>query len=58
MQIMKEKLIAAIEAKNNDVKTFIWKFPRKEDRSQDSIALMDASPEDLQKFYNHCFSML
>ena len=58
MQIMKEKLIAAIEAKNNDVKTFIWKFPRKEDRSQESIALMDASPEDLQKFYNHCFSML
>lgn len=29
MQIMKEKLIAAIEAKNNDVKTFIWKFPRR-----------------------------
>ena len=43
MQIMKEKLIAAIEAKNNDVKTFIWKFPRKEDRSQESIALMDES---------------
>lgn len=58
MQTMKEKLIAAIETKNNDVKSFIWKFPRKEDRSQESIALMDASQEDLQKFYNHCFSML
>lgn len=48
----------AIEAKNNDVKTFVWKFARKADGTQEEIKLIDASPEQLRDFYKHCKSML
>lgn len=48
----------AIEAKNNDVKTFVWKFARKADGTQEEIKLTDASPEQLRDFYRHCKSML
>ena len=48
----------AIEAKNNDVKTFVWKFARKADGTQEEIKLIDASPEQLRDFYRHCKSML
>lgn len=57
-QLMKEKLMEAIEAKQNDVRNFIWKYARKHDGTQDEIRLMDATPEQLQQFYNHCYSML
>jgi len=53
-----DKLVQAIEAKNNNIKEFVWKFSRKSDGTQDSINLVDASPEQLQTFYNHCNSML
>lgn len=55
---MREKLMEAIEAKNNDVKTFVWKFARKADGTQEEIKLTDASPEQLRDFYRHCKSML
>ena len=48
----------AIEAKNNDVKSFVWKLARKSDGSQEEIHLMDATPEQLNSFYKHCKSML
>lgn len=48
----------AIEAKNNDVKSFVWKLARKSDGTQEEIRLMDATPEQLNSFYNHCKSML
>lgn len=56
--MLAEKLSEAIEAKNNDIKSFVWKYPRKNDGSQDSIKMIDATPEQLQEFYNHCNSML
>lgn len=56
--MMKEKLTAAINAKNNDVNSFIWKYARNKDRVQETIRLMDATPSQLQSFYNHCMSML
>lgn len=56
--IMKEKLMQAIEAKNNDVNSFVWKFAKKSDGTQDEIKLVDATPEQLKTFYNHCQSML
>lgn len=55
---MREKLMQAIEAKNNDTKSFVWKFARKSDGSQEEIKLVDATPEQLNDFYKHCKSML
>ena len=55
---MKETLTEAIEAKNNDIKSFVWKFARKSDGTQEEIRLVDATPEQLQTFYKHCNSML
>lgn len=58
MNTLKEKLTEAINAKNNDVKSFVWKLARKSDGTQEEIRLIDATPEQLQQFYNHCHSML
>lgn len=56
--IMREKLTEAIDAKNNDIKSFVWKFARKSNGTQEEIKLMDATPEQLNQFYAHCKSML
>lgn len=48
----------AIEAKNNDTKSFVWKFARKTDGTQEEVHLVDATPEQLNAFYKHCKSML
>lgn len=56
--ILGDKLTAAIEAKNNDIKEFVWKLARKSDGTQEEIRLIDASPEQLKTFYKHCQSML
>ena len=58
MTMLKEKLTEAINAKNNDVNTFVWKLARKSDGSQEEIRLVDATPEQLNTFYKHCNSML
>lgn len=58
MTVMKEKLMEAIEAKNNDIKSFVWKLARKSDGTQEEIKLVDATPEQLNQFYKHCKSML
>lgn len=55
---MRDKLMAAMEAKNNDIKSFVWKLARKADGTQEEIRLVDATPEQLNKFYKHCKSML
>ena len=56
--MLREKLMEAIEAKNNDTKSFVWKLARKSDGTQEEIKLVDATPEQLNTFYNHCKSML
>lgn len=53
---MKEILEAAIERKNNDVNSFVWKFAK--NSGTPDIKLIDATKEQLQQFYNHCNSML
>lgn len=58
MTVMREKLMEAIEAKNNDTKSFVWKLARKADGTQEEIRLLDASEEQLNTFYKHCKSML
>lgn len=53
-----DKLAQAIEANINDIKTYTWKFPRKANGEQEEIKLVEATPEQLNQFYNHCLSML
>lgn len=59
--MMKEKLVAAIAKKNNDVNTFVWKGRKievNEQYVQEEKKLMDCSEQELKSFYNHCESML
>ena len=58
MTVIGDKLKEAIETKNNDIKSFVWKLARKADGTQEEIHLVDATPEQLQIFYKHCKSML
>lgn len=58
MTVIKDKLMEAFEAKNNDIKSFVWKLARKSDGTQEEIKLIDATPEQLNTFYKHCKSML
>ena len=55
---MRDKLMEAMEAKNNDIKSFVWKLARKADGTQEEIHLVNATPEQLNQFYKHCLSML
>lgn len=58
MTVLKEKLTEAINASNNDINSFVWKFARQSDGTQPEIKLIDATPEQLKTFYAHCKSML
>lgn len=58
MTVLGDKLKEAIEAKNNDTKSFVWKLARKSNGTQEEIKLINATPEQLNTFYNHCKSML
>lgn len=58
MTIIGDKLKEAIDNKNNDIKSFVWKLARKADGTQEEIRLVDATPEQLNQFYKHCLSML
>jgi hypothetical protein len=58
MTELKEKLTEAINAKKNDITTYVWKLAKKSDKTQEEIRLVDATPEQLNQFYAHCNSML
>lgn len=61
MGILGDKIIAAQEAKSNDINTFVWKGPKKEVNGkmvQEEILLKDATEEQLKQFLAHCNSML
>lgn len=59
MTVLKEKLTEAINAKNNDVNSFVWKLAKNKSTGvQEEIKLIEATQEQLQQFYNHCNSML
>lgn len=63
-----EKLASALSKKKeeklkvkNDMNNWVWKGPKKEVagiRCQSTTKLIDASPEQLKDWYNHCLSML
>lgn len=56
-----QQLAKALEDKKNDINTFVWKGKRtvvNGVKTQEEIRLMDATEEQLKKFYTHCQSML
>ena len=55
------ELGSLLKAKKNDVNSFVWKGPREivnGEKVQEEMRLMDASEEQLNRFYSHCKSML
>lgn len=61
MTVLGDKFVEAINAKNNDIKTFVWKGAKElinGEKVQTEIRLVDATPEQLNQFYAHCKSML
>jgi len=61
MNSLKDVYVAAMEAKNNDVNSFIWKGPKIEENGQKKqleYRLVDVSDNELRGFYKHCLSML
>lgn len=57
MTVLGDKLQAALSEKANDITTYVWKGP-KVNGEQQEIKLVDATFEQLQKWYNHCQQML
>lgn len=61
MTSLRDKYAAALEAKSNDINSFVWKGPKEEiggQKIQREIRLVDASNEQLVEFFKHCMSML
>lgn len=59
-EAIKEKKELKNQAKNN-MDNWVWKGPKKERagvRCQDIVKMVDATPEQLKEWYNHCISML
>lgn len=58
---VREKLEDALNAKDNNIKAFVWKGAKSEvngEKVQEEYRLIDCSEEQLREFYNHCISML
>ena len=56
-----DALKKALDAKNNDYSSFVWKGEKRKEGDkyvQDSKRLIDMSPGELIKCYNHCEKML
>ena len=61
MTLIKTRLEEATASKESDVKSFIWKGKKEEiagEIVQREMRLIDASPVQLNDFYDHCLSML
>lgn len=59
--VMGEKMQEALEQSANNIENFTWKGPKKEvngKRIQETIKMVDATPEQLKEWYKHCQSML
>lgn len=57
MTVLGDKLREALNAKANDVNSYVWKGP-KVNGVQEEIKLVDADYDQLKRFYNHCEQML
>lgn len=60
-RIIADRLAKALESRRNDPNNFIWRGAKKYvngKAEQEEVKLMDATPEQLKRFYKHCQSML
>lgn len=57
MTVLGDKLAEKLAEKANDINSYVWKGP-KINGYQEEVKLIDASFEQLQKFYKHCNEML
>ena len=57
MTVLGDKLQEALSERANDITTYVWKGP-KVNGVQQEVRLVDATFEQLQKWYNHCQQML
>lgn len=57
MSEFKEKIVEALNKKNQDINTFVWKAKKVGDK-QNELKMVDCTIEQLKGFYNHCESML
>lgn len=57
MTVLGDKLQAALSERAEDINSYVWKGP-KVNGVQQEIKLVDATFEQLQKWYNHCQQML
>jgi hypothetical protein len=59
---LEEKLRQALKDKDNDISSYIWKFPKERTSEglvlQREVKLTDCTVEELQQFYAHAHSML
>lgn len=57
MTVLGDKLQAAMSKKASDITTYVWKGP-KVNGEQQEILMIDASFDQLKKWYRHCQQML
>jgi len=58
---LNEKLKTALKQKENDITSYVWKFPKVrigDNFTQNEVRLVDCTEGDLQKFHSHIQSML
>lgn len=61
MTDLKDKLVEALKQKNEDIKSFIWKEEKVKNGDevvQKEVRLWDCELPELQKYYDHCETML
>ena len=59
--VLGDALQKAMNSKKNDFSSFVWKGEKRKEGDkyvQDSIRIVDMTPEQLKKCYNHCEKML
>lgn len=59
--VLGDALKKAMDTKKNDYSAFVWKEEKKKEGNklvQDSIRIIDMSPEQLKRCYEHCDKML
>lgn len=59
--VLGDALQKAMNSKKNDFSSFVWKGEKRKEGDkyvQDSIKIIDMSPEQLKKCYEHCEKML
>lgn len=55
---LKEKLTEALNKKENDINSFVWKGKKSDKKGQSEVKMVDCTVDELKSFLRHCDSML